>query len=360
MYSAAPLEQAAALRRALLHWFQEAARDLPWRRTSDPYRIWLSEVILQQTRVDQGLPYYERFVETFPDARALADAPLDKVLKLWEGLGYYTRARNLHRAAQVVRDDFGGAPPKTAELLQMLPGIGRYTAAAIASIAYGEPVAVVDGNVKRVLSRLFNVETSIDDTATDKELWRLANLLLSRKHPGDFNQAMMELGARICTPRTPDCAGCPVADFCQARKHGVETERPIRSAKKPPGLKDLVVAVVRRDGQYLLVKRPEEGLLGGLWEFPSFETRPGQSHQQVLEAGCKTGLKLPVKPGGMVSAVSHAYTHFKVTMTVYRCTPLNGKDPKPSEHTEFTWAARSEFEAFAFPKAVHKFIGLLD
>jgi len=361
MYSAVPLEQAAALRRALLHWFREEARDLPWRRTSDPYRIWLSEVILQQTRVDQGLPYYERFVEAFPDVRALADAPLDRVLKLWEGLGYYTRARNLHRAARVVADDFGGEPPRRAELLQMLPGVGRYTAAAIASIAFGEREAVVDGNVKRVLSRLFNVEASIDDTATEKELWRLADQLLAPRHPGDFNQAMMELGARICVPRAPDCANCPVVAHCQARQRGVENERPIRTAKKPPARKDFVVAVIRRDGAYLIARRPDEGLLGGLWEFPAFETRPGQSHQQALEEGCKNDLKLPIKPGGMIAAVSHAYTHFKVTMTVYGCSPLKlEKEPKLATHTTYAWAPRAAFDDYAFPKACHKFIGLLD
>ncbi len=348
----------AAIRAALLAWFEREARDLPWRRTQDPYRIWVSEIILQQTRVDQGLPYYERFIAAFPDVNALAAAPLDHVIKLWEGLGYYTRARNLHSAAQRVATEHGGQLPQRAELLQLLPGVGRYTAAAVASIAFGERVAVVDGNVKRVLSRLFNIEESIDDTATEHRLWELANVLVPRHAPGDFNQAMMELGARICVPRAPDCDACPVAAWCEARAAGVAAERPVRKAKAAPKQKELLAAAIARDGAYLLMRRPDEGLLAGLWEFPSFELTRAAHHDDFLLAACEAELGLRIKPGGLLGTVKHAYTHFKVSVTLYACRHVSG-EPAPKQHTEFAWVAKEALSDYALHKSQQKMVALL-
>jgi A/G-specific adenine glycosylase len=341
-----------------LRWFEREARDLPWRRTSDPYLIWVSEVILQQTRVEQGLPYYERFIAAFPTVDTLAAAPLDRVLKLWEGLGYYTRARNMHLAAQRVVAEHGGVMPARAELLQLLPGVGRYTAAAVASIAYGEQVAVVDGNVKRVLSRLFNVEECIDDTAIEHALWDRANRLVPQRAPGDFNQAMMELGARICTPRKPDCDGCPVMAQCEARRLGVAESRPVRKAKTPPRQKELLTAVIREEGKYLLMRRPDEGLLGGLWEFPSFEMTQACEPGAFLEAACRKELGLRVKPGGILASVKHAYTHFKVSMTVYACKRVSG-EPKPGKHTEWAWVDGADLASYALHKSQHKILDVL-
>lgn len=353
-----PLQHALPLRRALLAWFRAEARELPWRRTKDPYRIWLSEIMLQQTRVDQGLPYYERFLAAFPDIFALARASEDQVLKAWEGLGYYTRARNLHRTAKRIAEDCGGVFPRQAEMLLMLPGIGRYTAGAIASIAFGERVPVLDGNVKRVLARLFDVAESIDDSATEKRLWDLAGRLVPQKDPGDFNQAMMELGARICTPKKPDCAGCPLSRWCAARAADTVHERPIRSGKKAVPHKEIVVAVIEREGKFLIGRRPPEGLLGGLWEFPGGKLEKGESHQQALVRECKEELGVVVRPGGLIATVRHAYTHFRVTLNVYRCTLLKGT-PKAKVHTELRWVAPEEFGAYAFPKANHKFLAQL-
>lgn len=347
-----------AIQRALLAWFEADARDLPWRRTTDPYRVWLSEVILQQTRVDQGLPYYERFVEAFPTVEALASAPEDAVLKRWEGLGYYTRARNLHKAARVLVEDYGGQLPRAPEVLQMLPGVGRYTAGAIASIAFGIAAPVVDGNVKRVLARLFNIEESIDDTATERTLWTLAEALVPAKRPGDFNQALMELGARICVPKSPRCDGCPVEKHCQARRAGTQAERPVRGAKKAVPKKEIVVAAILRDGQYLIGKRPPEGLLGGLWEFPGGKIERGETHAQALVRECEEELGVKVRPGGMIACVKHAYTHLHVTLNVYRCRLVSGK-PRPKAHTELRWVAPADFDDYAFPKANHKFLPLL-
>ncbi len=353
------MEQANRIRRDLLAWYQAEARDLPWRRTQDPYRVWLSEIILQQTRVDQGTPYYERFVAAFPTVEDLAAASEDQVLKLWEGLGYYTRARNLHAAAKIVAGQHGGTFPEKAELLQLLPGVGRYTAGAIGSIAFGERVPVVDGNVKRVLSRLFDVEKSIDDTETEKALWAMAGKLVPRDAPGDFNQAMMELGARVCTPKKPACDACPVSACCIARADGTQLERPVRRAKKAVPHKEIVVAVIEEDGRYLIGRRPPEGMLGGLWEFPGGKVEPKETHQQALVRECKEELGVTVKAGGMLACVKHAYTHLRVTLNVYRCAIEKGTI-KAKTHTELRWVPRSEFDEYAFPKGNHKFLDLIE
>jgi len=352
------MQNALAVRRAMLKWFRAEARDLPWRRTSDPYKVWLSEIMLQQTRVDQGLPYYLRFVEALPTVEALAAANEDAVLKLWEGLGYYTRARNLHKTARLLVEQHGGALPREAKALQLLPGIGKYTAGAIASIAFGERAPALDGNVKRVLSRLYNIEGRIDETATEQELWEMAASLVPQKAPGDFNQAMMELGARICTPKKPDCDGCPLAGACMARAAGVQEARPVRRAKRAAPHKEIVVAVIQRKDEYLLGKRPPEGLLGGLWEFPGGKVEPGESHAQALVRECREELGVGVRVGGLVACVKHAYTHFKVTLNVYRCTLTRGT-PTPRTHTELRWTRREAFGSLAFPKANHKFLDLL-
>ncbi|MCC6144845.1 MAG: A/G-specific adenine glycosylase [Candidatus Hydrogenedentes bacterium] len=346
------------MRRKLLRWYAREARDLPWRRTRDPYCVWMSEIIMQQTRVDQGLPYYERFIAAFPTMHDLAAAPVDQVMKLWEGLGYYTRARNLHRAAQLVVEKYNGQLPRDPEVLQMLPGIGRYTANAIASICFDANVPVLDGNVKRVLSRVFDVTQSIDIPRTEERLWILAKSMVTMSTPGDSNQALMELGARVCTPKKPDCANCPLEQYCEACAKGVQDQRPVRTPKKAVPHKEIVVAAIERDGKYLLGKRPPEGLLGGLWEFPGGKVEPGESHADALVRECREELEIEVKVGGLVASVNHAYTHFKVTLNVYRCHIASGR-PRPKQHTELAWAAPEDFDHFAFPTANHKFLKLL-
>ncbi len=346
------------LQRALLEWYRREARDLPWRRTSDPYAIWLSEIILQQTRVDQGLPYYERFLAAFPDTASLAAASLDHVLKLWEGLGYYSRARNLHRCAQVIAEQYAGKFPATVEELLALPGIGPYTAGAIASIAYGVRAPVLDGNVIRVLARVFNLDACTDELATRRELWRMAKTLVPADAPGDFNQAVMELGARICTPRTPRCDECPIAEACQARKTDEQDKRPVRRRRPEAPHQEIVVAVIRRKDEYLLGKRPPTGLLGGLWEFPGGKVEPGETHQLALRREVREELGVEVKVGKLIACVNHAYTHLRVTLNVYACTLSEG-EPQPQTHVELKWAKREDFPRFAFPKANHKFLALV-
>lgn len=343
---------------SLLAWSEIEARDLPWRRTKDPYCVYLSEIMLQQTRVDQGTPYYERFLERFPTIESLAEAEEEAVLKQWEGLGYYTRARNLHRTARIIVEQYGGHFPESPELLQMLPGIGKYTAGAVASIAFDKPAPVVDGNVKRVLARLNAITEAVDLPATEEMLWAMASALLPVKTPGDFNQAMMELGARICTPKTPNCGECPVRRHCEACARNIQESLPNKTAKKAVPHHEIVVAALCREGKYLIGKRPSEGFLGGLWEFPGGKIQSGETHQQALVRECREELGVTVKPGGLVAVAKHAYTHFKVTLNVYRCTLIDGV-PEARVHTELRWVTPEEFSDYPFPKGNHKFLDLL-
>ncbi|MBP7869694.1 MAG: A/G-specific adenine glycosylase [Candidatus Hydrogenedentes bacterium] len=344
--------------KTLLAWFEAEARDLPWRRTKDPYRVYLSEIMLQQTRVDQGTPYYERFLERFPTLEALAEAEEEAVLKQWEGLGYYTRARNLHRTARIVMEQYGGRFPESADLLQLLPGIGKYTAGAVASIAFGQRAPVVDGNVKRVLARLNALAEPVDLPVTEETLWTLATALLPSRQPGDFNQAMMELGARICTPKNPACDQCPVCRHCEAYAGNLQASLPNKTAKKAVPQYEVVVAAIYREGTYLIGKRPSAGFLGGLWEFPGGKLRAGETHQQALERECREELGIEITVGGLVAVARHAYTHFKVTLNVYRCTLVSGT-PEARAHTELRWVAPEDFGIYPFPKGNHKFLNLL-
>lgn len=348
----------ATFQKALLQWFADEARDLPWRRTKDPYRVYLSEIMLQQTRVDQGLPYYERFLQRFPTLKSLAKAQEEEVLKAWEGLGYYTRARNMHRTAKIIIEEYDGCFPESPELLQLLPGIGKYTAGAIASIAFNKPVPVLDGNVKRVLARLDALDASIDIPATESLLWKRIASLVPAKAPGDFNQAMMELGARICTPRTPLCDLCPVQRHCDAVSQNKQSILPVRTPKKAVPHHEVVVAAIEKDGKYLIGKRPSEGFLGGLWEFPGGKIDKGENAAEALVRECREELNIEVQVGGLVAVAKHAYTHFKVTLNVYKCSVVNGKI-KPKTHTALKWVSPSEFGAYAFPKGNHKFLHLL-
>lgn len=343
----------AAFRRALLAWFDREARDLPWRRTRDPYAVWISEILLQQTRVSQGMPYYERFMATFPDVQTLANASEHDVLKCWEGLGYYTRARNLHKASKQVVEQHHGRLPDTLEGWRALPGIGPYTAAAIASIAFGRQAAVLDGNVKRVLARLANIAASIDSTAMTAQLWALAESLTPPKRPGDYNQAMMELGARICVPHRPMCLLCPVARHCQARVAGVEQERPVRTVKSAiPTVQRWTVIIVNA-GKWLLIKRPSEGFLGGLWEFPAITEPFGGPPETTLPECVRQAFGVSVRIEAVCGTVTQVYSHFRETLTLFRCAWVKGK-PRMESHVEALWASPDELNVLALSKAARK------
>jgi A/G-specific adenine glycosylase len=314
----ATLERARrdTIRRRLIAWYRRARRDLPWRRSSDPYRIWLSETMLQQTRVETVVPYYERFLARFPNVESLAAADEEDVLRLWAGLGYYARARNFRRAAQTVVREHGGALPRTADALAGLPGVGRYTAGALRSIAFKEPAAIVDGNVRRVLSRLCAVESLADTDA-----WRLAGELVPARDPDLFNQALMELGATLCTPRKPTCQSCPVAQVCEARASGEPERFPAPKRKAAARRTRALAGVLVRRGRVLLLRRPSHGLLGGLWEIPNIADAPATALVELVRE--RTGLE--VAAGASLGRVRHLFTHLDLTLDLVRLDDRGGR-----------------------------------
>jgi A/G-specific adenine glycosylase len=310
-----------SLQAELVEWFRRGHREMPWRKTADPYAIWVSEIMLQQTQVETVIPYYQRWMARFPTVRALAEAPIDDVLTRWAGLGYYARARNLHRAAGEVVARHGGRFPDDAEALLALPGIGPYTAGAIASIAFGRPAAILDGNVGRVLSRLYALEGAVDDPQRKKHLWALAAELVPADAASHFNQGMMELGATVCTPRAPDCASCPWERRCQARKLGKQEEIPPPKKKARVQAVEVATVVLARHGQVLMVRRPAAGLWGGLWEPPTGElTRdeaPATAAARVARA--RTGLAIGrIQP---LTQFDHVLTHRRMRFHAFSAAP---------------------------------------
>lgn len=316
------------MRARLLRWFDASKRDLPWRRTRDPYRILLAEYLLQRTRVASGTPYYERFLARFPDVASLASASETDVLRLWEGLGYYRRARNLLAAARAIVEHHGGRVPSTASTLQELPGIGPYTAGAVASIAFGERVPAVDGNATRVLARLFRIEDDVSRGPGRDRVLEVAVSLVPRERPGAFNQALMELGATVCTPRSPACHACPLRTLCRARKAGVQDRLPRVAPVRRPPVVPVAFALVRGDRRILLVRRPGEGLLGGLWSLPGGEVARNDDPRRRLEALVLAQTGLRVRAGPAAARVGHAFSHRRWSGAVYRCTPREDGDPR--------------------------------
>lgn len=346
-----------ALTKRLLDWYARFGRDLPWRHTTDPYAIWLSEIMLQQTRVETVTEYYRRFLHRLPTVAALASARIDTVLKLWEGLGYYGRARRLHQAAKIIVRDHAGRLPRSAEGLRRLPGVGRYTAGAIASIAFGRDEPVLDGNVARVLSRLAALEEPPDRHATQQRLWDLARSLLPPGRAGAFNQALMDLGATVCTPQKPRCKACPVRTLCRARRAGLQDDLPRRS--RPPALphQTVVVGLVRRGrGRHerlLIARRKPEGLLGGLWELPGGKVQPGESLPAALRRELREEVALTVHLGPQRCTVRHAYSHFRITMHVFDCRVRTGR-ARALAADAVRWVRPQDLHRFAFPRATHK------
>ncbi len=302
---------------ALLAWYAVHQRALPWRNAPDPYHIWVSEIMLQQTQVETVRPYYARWLAAFPTLAALAAAPQQAVLAAWEGLGYYSRARNLHRAAQVVVAEHGGALPRTVAELRALPGIGRYTAGALASMAFGVDAAVLDGNVKRVLARVFNVTTDVKSPAGEKELWALADRLVPPGRAGDYNQALMDLGATICLPRAPLCLLCPVQAQCAAFRLGLQAERPVRPAPRTQPVRHQVAGVIRKGDKVLLVQRAADELLGGLWAFPAAACAAEDNEEAraaALTALLRDEYGLTVALGPAGPTLRHTFTHFRLRL----------------------------------------------
>lgn len=329
-----------ALRAKLLAWFDERSRDLPWRQTRDPYKIWVSEIMLQQTRVETVRPYYKAWMAAFPTVEDLARAELDDVLHLWQGLGYYRRARTLHRAARELVEERAGATPTTYTSWLEVPGVGTYTAGAISSIAFDEVVPAVDGNVLRVLSRLFDDDGDIASAATRRRFEEVAALLVDPVRPGDFNQALMELGATICMPRRAECLLCPVNDLCAVRGTGRELELPIKSKKQKQRPEKRSAVLYRRGDEFLVVQRKQDGLLGGLWEFPLYREVPAGFIDEPSQA-----------------TITHIFSHIRLEIEIYEATiPASGAAPEVDDdlYVSQLWLRADELDTVPLSTLMRK------
>ena len=339
-------ERLNAMSAPLLDWYDANKRDLPWRGTKDPYRIWVSEIMLQQTRVAAVLPYYSRWMEALPTVEALAAVDEEKLMKLWQGLGYYSRARNLRKAAGIIAAEYGGRFPESREELLQLPGIGEYTAGAIASIAFGQSVPAVDGNVLRVASRVAEIRENILDSAVKKDFQRRMEQAVPAQRSGEFNQALMDLGATVCLPNgLPLCESCPLQDLCEARRLGIQNELPVRTKKTKRRVEELTVYLLLRDGEIAVRKRPEEGLLAGLWEFPHVSGTLKEAEAAVpLAAWGLSALDWQEK-----LQAKHIFTHVEWHMIGY-VLEVRG------EGAPLTWADRATLDTLAVPSAFTKYL----
>lgn len=344
--------------KTLLSWFEKHQRNLPWRGIQDSYRIWISEVMLQQTQVKKVLDYFEKFIERFPSVKQLADSPLQDVLKVWEGLGYYARARNLHKAANVIMKEYDGEIPKEYEKFRKLPGVGDYSAAAVMSIAYDKPYAAVDGNVKRVLARLYQLDEPINDTASARVFQQNANELLDKQQPGLFNQAMMELGATVCRPQSPTCLVCPVSMFCEVFHTSSQNEYPHRRKTEAIPEHQMAAGIIYRDSKVLIVQRPLNGLLGGLWEFPNGRIIENETTEQGCIRNISEVVNLTVTNQKYLTRVKHAFTHFKIVVDVFECQYESG-ELVLNGPIDAKWVDVAEIRDYPLPRATHKFLDKL-
>jgi A/G-specific adenine glycosylase len=345
------------LRRSLLQWYRKEGRDLPWRQTNNLYAIWVSEVMLQQTQVKTVIPYYQRWLQLFPTVTALAQADLQTVLKAWEGLGYYARARNLHQAAKKIIEHHDGLFPEQLTEVLALPGIGRTTAGGILSAALNQSLAILDGNVKRVLARLIALPVPPND-ALD-QLWSLSETLLDPWQSRDFNQAIMDLGAIVCTRSQPRCSHCPWQSHCQAYNKGIQTQLPLRKMSAPLPHKRIGVAVVINDqNQILIDRRPPEGLLGGLWECPGGKIEANETVEDCIKREILEEIGIEITVGKSLITIDHAYTHFRVTLYVHLCQYVSGT-PRAIECEEVRWVTLEAIDSFPFPKANTQIIAAL-
>jgi A/G-specific adenine glycosylase len=338
-----PFVEIPLFQKLVAAWYSQNRRDLPWRRTRDPYAIWVSEIMLQQTQVQTVIPYYERWLKKFPTLQALAKAPISEVLKYWAGLGYYRRARMLHEGAKRVVQDFNSKLPSDAASLLSIPGIGRYTAGAIASIAFEERVPVLDGNVIRILTRLCAVKEDIGFPKTIQKLWGLAEAILPEENIGDFNQSLMELGATVCFPKNPQCPACPVSNLCKAYQAGAPEKFPVKMKKDVTENLKTAALILRRKEKVLIRKQPLKARWGGLWMFPHWSDKNSMLKETGLEKSNLTH-RLTIK---------HGFTKYRINLEVYECesTPLKIKDSSPEK-----WVSVAQLEKHAFPSPHQKIV----
>lgn len=340
---------------ALNRWYKKNARDLPWRHTKDPYAIWVSEVMLQQTQVVTVIPYYQRWLKRFDSIESLADAKEDDVLRLWEGLGYYRRARHFHQAAKEVVARYQGHVPLDYKDFLSLPGIGRYTAAAVLSISDDQDCALVDGNVRRVLSRWL-ADDGKQDTKRLSFYEKIADGILPKGKAAIHNQAMMELGAICCTPKAPQCGSCPCASMCLALKSGNPQDYPLKAKRKAIPHRDLTVAIIYDQNKLLVYQRPYSGMLAGLWDLPHVE---GRFDQKALAAHLKSDYDLKIKRAKPLKSVTHTYSHLKVSLHPLMIEAIRLKASKASEDTLYQWVNEKQLKKIALPRGAQKVLALL-
>ncbi|MGD2245969.1 MAG: A/G-specific adenine glycosylase [Candidatus Aminicenantes bacterium] len=344
----------SSFQRKLLLWYKRNHRKLPWRKNHDPYTIWISEVMLQQTTVQAVLPYYLEWIKTFPDIQSLSQAPLQRILKAWQGLGYYQRAKNLHKASKIIMEKFNGQLPQDYKELNKLPGFGPYITAAVLSLAFNKPFPVVDANVRRILMRLKGARGEANPQ-NDKTLIDFLIPHFPHKRPGLFNQAMMELGALVCRPKNPYCLLCPISDYCQAYKDGRQEIIPLPRKRNYRKI-EAVVAIIQKNGRYLIQKRPSKGLLADLWEFPGGKIKPGETLEEALHREIKEELETEVQSEKLLIRVQHSYTQFQVYLYAYECRLKNDPHMNKSHHR---WVTLRGMRRYPFPSGSAKIIRFL-
>ncbi len=358
-FSMPALKTNKPIQASILKWYHQEKRDLPWRHTEDPYCILVSEFMLQQTQVKTVIPYYRRWIKSYPTACVLARARESSVLKHWEGLGYYSRARNLHRSAKMIVKEFGDQVPSTMTNILKLPGVGRYTAGAVLSIAFNQNVPVLDGNVKRVLSRLYCLKENGANPASEKRLWEVAENLIPSGSAGDFNQALMELGATVCLSKKPLCLLCPLNADCQAKRDGAQAHFPPAKSKTPTKKIEVSAAVIQRNGKTYIQQRPQKGLMGGLWEFPGGKIEKDESPEDCLEREIKEELGVRVTIKQKILTIKHSYTQFRVTLHVFICHLKPGRIHATSCE-QWKWVSLKKINQYPFPAANVKILKYLE
>lgn len=347
--------------RRLVSWFNAHQRDLPWREKYLPYEVWISEIMLQQTQVKTVLPYFRRWMERFPDISSVARASEEEILRYWEGLGYYSRAKNIHKTADIVVRDFAGQFPTEHRDVLKLPGIGPYTAGAIMSLAYNKDYPVVDGNVERVFARLFNIERPVREKAAHDFIWKTARELIPKGKARIFNQALMELGATVCTPRNLLCSECPIRLFCESCRLGIVKERPVPPKRKTLTPLEVAVGILVDQEKIFIQKRPPSGLMADLWEFPGGKLRDGETPEEGLIREFWEELEVKVHSLRKITVIRHNYTSFKITLHAFFCK-LRPESQRPvlRAAADSRWVTPDQLNHYAFPAANRKLIQLIE
>ena len=357
-----PPQRITKIQHQVLSWFDRNGRDLPWRKSYSPYQVWISEIMLQQTQVKTVIPYFLRWMERFPDPAAVATASERDIMLAWEGLGYYTRAKNIHRTAQILVSNFGGHIPADFNALISLPGIGRYTAGAIQSIAFNLDFPAVDANAARILRRLFYKLNSSGSAIPETALRKLAAEILPKGKARQFNQALMDLGATICLPESPRCDCCPLAEFCEGKKRGLSELKSGSNRSRPATSIEVSIGVIVRDSRIFIQKRPDSGLMPYLWEFPGGKINEGESPKKAVVREIEEELGIGVRPLEKLALIRHSYTRFRVALHAYLCEfcdLLPQKEPVPRAAVECRWVTPAELALYPFPAANRRLIGIL-